>query len=131
MMIGATNIEEELATIKAILSRLAMESEEKGTQTKHQSEQNSNLTKKLEKQSHETPTKTQIGKSLTGSPTVMMIQMMNTHQKRPILGLSICREILSLITGSVKAQVGKDSCKTHLYTKPYAKMVNALQLSTT
>jgi len=44
------------------------------------------------------------------------------------LGSMSVEQIQSLIANAVKAQLGEKSCKTHLYTKPYTKRIDALRM---
>ena len=37
-------------------------------------------------------------------------------------------QIQSLIANAVKARLGEESCKTHSYTKPYTKRIDALRM---
>jgi len=37
-------------------------------------------------------------------------------------------QIQSLNANAVKAQLGEESCKTHVYTKPYTKRIDALRM---
>lgn len=37
-------------------------------------------------------------------------------------------QIQNLVVDVVKAHLGRDSYKTHLYKKPYAKMINVLRM---
>ena len=44
------------------------------------------------------------------------------------LGSTSVEQIQSLIANAVKAQLGEGSHKTHLYTKPYTKRIDALRM---
>ena len=44
------------------------------------------------------------------------------------LGSMSVEQIQSLIANAVKAQLGEESYKTHLHTKPYTKRIDALHM---
>jgi len=68
MVIEATNVEEQLTNMKAILERLVKESLEKDAQIKHQSESIAALMKKLEKRPLGSSTKGSNGKESNKEP---------------------------------------------------------------
>ena len=78
MMIGAVNIEEQLADMKVMLERLAKESLEKDVQIKHQSKKIVSLMKRLEKRSFESSTKGSDGEESNKDLTAVKTLMTNT-----------------------------------------------------
>jgi len=129
MMTGATNLEEQLASMMATLDRLSKESAEKDAQIKHQNDQIAELTKRLEKKFSEASNK---GSSAEDSDkeSHRSEESDNDHKAKKdcSLGSMSVEQIQSLIANAVKAQLGGESYKTHLYTKPYTKRINALRM---
>ena len=75
MVTEAANVEEQLASMKTTLERLAKESLEKDTQIKHQNKQIGSLMKKLEKQPFDPLIKARMVKNLTRSLFTMKTLM--------------------------------------------------------
>ena len=130
MMIRAANLEEQLASMKATLDRLSKDSAENNAQIKCQNDQIAELMKRLEKKFSEAFNK--------GSGTVASDKDSNHGEesgndskakKDCSLGSMSIEHIQSLIANIVKAQLGGGSHKTHLYTKPYTKRIDALRMA--
>jgi len=121
MVVKATNVEEQLASLKAMLDRPLRERIEKDTQIKRQNEQISKLMKRLEKKSSEASTK---GSDEENSDKESQDE--RKARKDRSLGSIFVEQIQSLIVNAVKAQLRRGSHKTQLYTKPYTKRIDAL-----
>ena len=133
MMIGAVNLEEEFVGMKAMLERLSKESAEKDTHIKRQEEHIAKLLKKLdeglrassnrgassdenEKGSNRSEAFEDDGGSKKGGKP----------QNDSSLSAMTVAQIQELIANAVKTQLGVGSQKSHLYTEPYTKMIDAL-----
>ena len=129
MMTGAANLEEQLASMKAILDRLSKESAEKDAQIKRQNDQIAELTKKLEKKFSEASNKGS-GAEDSDKESHHSEESDNDRKAKKDCSLSSMsvEQIQSLIANAVKAQLGGGSHKTHLYTKPYTKRIDALRM---
>jgi len=127
MVIEVTNIEEQLASMKATPDKLLKESVEKDAQIKRQNKQIADLTKKLEKRPIETSNKcSDVEDSDHESYYNEKSDNERKSKKDHSLVSMLVEHIQSLIANAVKAQLGEESCKTHLYTKPYTKRIDAL-----
>ena len=104
MVTEATNVEKQLANMKATLERLAKESLEKDTQVKRQSEQIATLMKKLEKRLFESSSKGSDGEeSDKESNRSEDSDDECMKKKESSLGLISVEQIQSLIMNAVKA----------------------------
>ena len=125
----ATNVEEQLANMKATLERLAKESLKKDAQIKRQSEQIATLMKKLEKRLFKSSSKGSDGEE-SDKESNRSKDSDDEHMKKKessLCSMSI-EQIQSLIANAVKAQLGGRTHKTHLYTKPYTKRIDVLRM---
>jgi len=123
----AASVEEQLASMKATLDRLFRESAEKDTQIKHQNEQIAELMKRLEKKSSEASNKDSDEEdSVKESNRAEESDDERKARKYRSLGSMSIEQIQNLIANAVKAQLGEGPHKTHLYTKPYMKRIDAL-----
>ena len=129
MVTGATNFEEQLASMKATLDRLSKESAEKDAQIKRQNDQIAELMKKLEKKSSEASNKGSGAEDSDkeSSHSEEYDDERKARKDRSLGSMSV-EQIQSLIANAVKAQLGGGSHKTHLYTKPYTKRIDALRM---
>ena len=135
MMTGSTTLEEEMANMKAILENLTRESAEKEACIKFQEEKIARLTKKLEKQSTQSLAKDsksedseKVSVHTEVSENEKKIKKGSTPKHVRSSGLMTIEQIQYLIANAVKAQLGEGSHRTHLYTKPYTKRVDALRM---
>ena len=129
MVTELTNIEEQLASMKATLDKLLKESVEKDAQIKLQNEQIADLTKKLKKQPIEASNKCADAED-SDDESHYNEKSDNKHKsnKDHSLGLMSVERIQSLIANAVKAQLGEKSYKIHSYAKPYTKRIDALRM---
>jgi len=129
MMIGAANLKEQLASMKATLDRISKESAEKDAQSKRQNDQIAELIKRLEKKFSVASNK---GSGAEDSDKESHHSEESNNDRKAkkdcSLGSMSVEQIQSLIANAVKAQLGEGSHKTHLYTKPYTKRVDALRM---
>jgi len=129
MVTEATSIEEQLASMKVTLDRLLKGSVGKDAQIKRQGRQVAILTKKLEKRPIEASNKCSDAED---SDDVSNHNEKSENERKSkkdhSLGSMSVEQIQSLIANAVKAQLGEESCKTHLYTKPYTKRIDALRM---
>jgi len=127
MMTGAANLEEQLASMKATLDRLSKESAEKDAQIRRQNDQIAELTKRLEKKFPEASNKGS-GAEDSDKEAHRSEEFDNDckAKKDCSLGSMLVEHIQSLIANAIKAQLRGGSYKTHLYTKPYTKRIDAL-----
>jgi len=129
MVMEATNVEEQLANMKATLEKLAKESLEKDAQIKRQSEHIAALMKKLGKRLFESSTKGSDGEESDKESNCSEDSDDECLKKNESsLGLMSVEQIQSLITNAVKAQLGGGNHKTHLYTKPYTRRIDVLRM---
>ena len=133
MMIGAVNFEEEFASMKAMLERLSEESAEKDTRIKRQEEHIAKLLKKLDKGSRASSNRgTSSVENEKGSNRSEVFEDDGGSKKggKPhndsSLSSMIAEQIRELIANAIKTQLGIGSQKSHLYTKPYTKRIEAL-----
>jgi len=126
MVTGATNLEEQLASMKATPDRLSKDSAEKDAQIKRQNDQIVELTKKLEIKFSETSNKVS-GAEDSNKESNHSEESVNDRKAKKYCSLSSMsiEKIQSLIANGVKAQLGGGSHKTHLYTKPYTNRIDA------
>ena len=82
MVTELTNIEEQLASMKATLDKLLKESAEKDGQIKHQSRHIAKLTKKLEKRPIEASNKCSDAENSDDESNHMKNQKMSANQRR-------------------------------------------------
>jgi len=135
MMTGTTTLKEEMTNIKVILEKLTRENEEREARIKLQEEKTAKLTKKLEKQAAQSSTNDSESEDLE---KVSIHTEASDDKKQPKKGampknvkssrLMTIDQIQDLIANVVKAQLGGASCRTHLYTGPYTKRINALRM---
>ena len=127
MVTEAANVEEQLASMKAMLDGYYRESAEKDIQIKCQNEQITELMKLLEKKLSKAFNK--------GSDEEDFDEEYNRDEefndKRKArndrsLGSMFVKQIQSLIANAVKAQLGGGSHKTHLDIKPCTERIVAL-----
>jgi len=115
--------------MKATLDRLSRESAEKDAQIKRQNEQIAKLMKRLEKKSSEASNKDSDEEdSNKESNHTEESDDERKARKDCSLGSMSVEQIQSLIANAVKAQLGEGPHKTHLYTKPYTKRIDALRM---
>jgi len=86
MTIGANNLEEEMATMKAMLESLIKESEEKKVHINLQEEKIVRLTTKLEKRSARSLAKSLESERKRGPPSKVKLSMRRSTQKGLIWG---------------------------------------------
>jgi len=127
VMVGETiNMDEELANMKAILERLSKESKEKDAQIKRQNKQIADLKKKFGKRSSEVSNK---GSRSEDSDKESNHNKESDDERKPksdsSLNSMLVEQIQNLIGNAVKAHLGGDSHKTHLYKKHYTKRIDA------
>ena len=129
MVIEAANVEEQLESMKATPDRLSRESAEKDAQIKGQNEQIAELMKRLEKKSSKASNKDSDKEDL-GKESNRAEESDDERKVRKDCSLASMsvEQIHSLIANAVKAQLGGGSHKTHLYTKPYTKRIDALRM---
>jgi len=135
MMIGAVNLEEEFASMKATLERLSKESAEKGARIRCQEEHIVNLLKKLDKglraSSNRGVSSDEDEKGSDGSEASEDdggSKKGSKPQNDSSLSTMTAEQIQELIARAVKTQLGVGSQKSHLYTKPYTKRIDALHM---
>ena len=121
--------------MKVVLERLSKESAQKGACIKRQEEHIAKLLKKLdkwpralsnrgassdedEKRSNQSEASEDDGGSKKG----------DRPQNDSSLSSMTAQQIQELITNAVKTQLGVGSQKSHLYTKPYTKRIDALRM---
>jgi len=132
--IGAKNLEEDMAAIKAMLERLVKEKEEKEARIKLHEEKIARLTRKLEK-----PARSIVKSSEIEEEERVSVQSeafdKEVHSKKDgklrngrSPSLMTVEQIQDLIANAVKAQLRGGVCETHLYTKSYTKRVDALYM---
>ena len=115
--------------MKATLDRLLKESAEKDAQIKHQNKQIANLTKKLEKRPIEASNKCSDAKDSDDEyKHNEKLDNERKSKKDHCLGTMSVEQIQSLIANVIKSQLGEESCKTHLYTKPCTKRIDAFRM---
>ena len=135
MTIGTSNLEEEMAAMKAMLERLVKESEEKEAHIELQEEKIAILTRKPEKR----PARSLEQSSESDKEEKTFVQSEasdeKVHSKKGgklnndgSPNLMTVEQIQDLIANIVTAELGGGACKTHLYTKPYTKRVGALYM---
>ena len=132
MMIGAVNFEEEFANMKATLERLSKESAEKDARIQRQEEHISKLLKKLDKGSRASSNRgvssDEDEKGSNGSEASEDdggSKKGGKPQNDSSLSAMTAEQIQELIAKAVKTQLGASSQKSHLYTKPYTKRIDA------
>ena len=106
MVTEVTSIEEQLASMKATLERLAKESLEKDAQIKHQSEQIANMMKNMEKQLSEFSNKALDGEE--SNKELNYSEDSNNERiprKESSLGVMFIEQIQSLFVNAMKAQL--------------------------
>lgn len=133
MITSTTTLEEEMDNMKALIERLTKESTEKEARLKFQEEKIAKLTRKLEKRSAQSSLKDSESKD---SGKVLVHTETSDNVKQPKKGVTYkniesstsmtIEQIQDLIVNVFKAQLGGGSRRTHLYTKPYTKGVDAL-----
>jgi len=127
MEIEAINLEEQVADMKVKLDKLSKESTKMVAQTKRKNEQIAKLVKKLENKSFKASNK---GLGAEDSDKVSNHNVKFDNERNAKKDRSLCskyvEQIQNLIANAVKAQLGGRSHKTHLYTKPYTKRIDAL-----
>ena len=129
MVTEAANVEEQLASMRTTLDRLARESAEKDAQIKRQNEQIAELMKRLEKKSSEASNKDSDEEdSDKESNRAEESDDERKARKDRSLGSMSVEQIQNLIANAVKAQLGEGSRKTNLYTKPYTKRIDSLRM---
>jgi len=134
MMIGAVNFEEEFASMKATLERLSKESAEKDARIKCQEEQIAKLLKRLDKgprassnrdassdEDKKESNRSEASEDDHGS------KKGDKPQNDSSLSAMTAEQIQELIANAVKTQLGVSS-RSHLYTKPYTKRIDALRM---
>ena len=133
MMIGAVNLEEELANIKATLEKLSKESPKKDAHIKCQEEHIAKLMKKLEKGPRAWSNEGASNDEDKKGSTRMKLMRMTTGQKRDATHKNDsssssmnAEQIQKLIANAVKSQPKVSSQKSLLCTKPYTKRIDAL-----
>jgi len=135
MMTGTTTLEEEMGNMKAILEKLTRDNEEKEAYIKFQEEKIAKLTRKLEKW----PAQSFTNDSESDDSEKISIHIeASDSEKQPKKGTTpkhdkssrsmTIEQIQHLIANDVKAQRGEGSHRTLLYTKPYTKRVDALNI---
>jgi len=127
MEIEGINLEEQVADMKVKLDKLSKESTEIVAQTKRKNELIAKLVKKLEKKSFKASNKG-LGAEDSDKVSNHSVESDDEHKakKDRFLGSMYVEQIQNLIANAVKAQLGGRSHKTHLYTKPYTKRIDAL-----
>ena len=133
MAIGVNNFEEEMASINAMLKRLIKESQEREACIKLQEEKIARLTRKLERRpvqslakSSESEGEERVSIQSEASDEEIHSKKVGKLKNGGSSSLLIVKQIQDLIAIAVKVQLGGGMCKTHLYTKPYTKRVDAL-----
>jgi len=124
-----------MANMKVILEKFTRESTEKEACVKLQEEKIAKLTKKLEKRSTQSSAK---DSESDDSEKVSVHIETSDNEKQPKKWIApknvkssksiTVEQIQDLIANAVKAQLGAGLCRTHLYTKPYTKRVDALHM---
>jgi len=118
----AINLEEQLASMKAMMERLCKESAQKDAQIKRQNKRIVDLTKKLEKRPIEASNKCSSAEdSDKESNHNEQSDDERKGKKDHFLGSTSIEEIQNLIANAVKAQLEEGSCKMHLYKALYEK----------
>jgi len=133
MEIGTNNLEEEMAAMKAMLEWLVKENEENEACIKLHEEKIDRLTRKLEKRPawslEKSSESEEEGKTFVQSKTFdeeVHSKKGNKLKNDGSPNLMTVEQIEDLIANVVKAQLGGAVHKTHLYTNPYTKKVDAL-----
>ena len=125
-----------MAAMKAMLERLVKESEEREVRITVLEEKITRLTKKMEKW----PTRSSTKNSESEDEEKASIQSEHSDEKihskkggqfknNGSPSSMTAEQIQQLVANAVKAQLGGNVHKTHLYTKPYTKTVDALYMS--
>ena len=133
MMTGTTTLKEEMTNMKVILEKLTRENEEKEACIKFQEEKIAKLTKKLEKWSAQSSTRDsenedskKVSIHTEASDSKKQLKKGATPKHVKLSGSMTIEQIQDLMANAVMAQLGGGSRRTHLYTKPYTKRVDAL-----
>jgi len=125
MATGVNNPEEQLASMKATLDRLSKESVEKDAQIMCQNDQIAELIKKSSEASSKGSGAEYSDKESNHSEES---DDKRKAKKDHSLGSMFVEQIQNLIANVVKAQLEGGSHKTHLYTRPYTKRIDALRM---
>jgi len=129
MVIEAINLEEQLADMTAKLDELSKESAENDAQIKCQGEWIAKLVKKLERKSFEVSNK---GSGAEDSDKESNHSEESDDERKAkkdrSLGSMSVEHIQNLIANMVKAHLEGGSHKTHCYSKPYTKRIDALRM---
>jgi len=135
MMIGAVNFQEEFASMKATLEGLSKESSEQDARIKCQEEHIAKLLKKLDKGPRASSNRCISSDEDEKGSNRSEVSENNSGSKKggkPQNDLSLssmtAEQIQELIANTVKTQLGVGSQKSHLYTKPYTKRIDALHM---
>jgi len=131
MMIGAINFEEELASLKATLERLSKESVEKDTHIKRQEEHMKKLEKGPRASFNKGTSSDEVEKGSNRSEASEddnRSKKAGKSQNDSSLRSMTAEQILELIANAVKSQLRISLQKSHLYTKPYTKRIDALHM---
>jgi len=125
----AINLEEQLASMKAMMKRHCKESAQKDAQIKRQNKRIANLTKELEKRPIEASNKcSSAEESDKESNHSQDSDEKHKSKKDSSLHLLSIEQIQSLVADAVKFQLGEGSFKTDHYSKPYTKRIVALKM---
>ena len=125
MVTKAINLDEQLADMKATLDRLSKENAKKDAQIKRQSKQIADLTKKLGKRTYKA-----FNKCLSSEDS----DKDSNHNKEsddepnPKNDSMSIEQIQNLIADAVKTHLQGGSHRTHRYSKPYTKRIDALRM---
>jgi len=123
------NLEEQLPSMKVALEKLCKENAEKNAKIKHQNEQIADWIKKFEKRPLEACNKGSQSKECDKeSNRNEDFDKQHKLKKDSSLCSSSIDPIQILLADAVKLQLREGSFRTHHYSKPYLKRIDALKM---